>query len=105
MVPSGDGGLSHQETVAWCHQCQPGTLIGFNQGAPAGEISLREMSTPGPLGDARVISGNTDNEAKHRGYLLAEFTYPILPVTRGRGHVVLLVTQARQSLPARRKAL
>ena len=81
----GDGGLSHRETVAWCHQCQPGTLIGFNHGAPAGEISLREIGTPGPLGDPRAGAYNKENEAKYRGYLLAEFTYPILPVQHEGG--------------------
>jgi alpha-L-fucosidase len=76
---AGDGGLSHRETVVWCHRCQPATLIGFNHGAPAGEISLREVGTPGPLGDTRAASYNKENEARYRGYLLAEFTYPILP--------------------------
>jgi alpha-L-fucosidase len=80
---AGTGGLSHQETVAWCHQCQPGTLIGFNHGAPAGEMSLREVGKPGPLGDARAASFNKDNESKYGGYLLAEFTYPILPPHEG----------------------
>jgi alpha-L-fucosidase len=80
---AGDGGLNHQDTVAWCHQCQPGTLIGFNHGDPAGEISLREVGTPGPIGDSLAASFNKDNEAKYQGYLLAEFTYPILPPHEG----------------------
>jgi alpha-L-fucosidase len=79
----GDGGLSHRETVAWCHHCQPNTLVGFNAGEPAGEISLREVGRPGPLGDASAGSYNKDNESKYRGYLLAEFTYPILPPHEG----------------------
>jgi alpha-L-fucosidase len=62
---AGTGGVNHVDTVIWCHQWQPGTLIGFNFGDPAGEISLRERGGPGPLGDP--------------GFLLAEFTYPILP--------------------------
>ena len=74
-----DGGLNHRETAAWCHQWQPRTLIGFNSGQPAGEISLRECGRAGPLGDAGASVYNKDNEAQHRGYLLAEFTYPILP--------------------------
>lgn len=80
---AGTGGLSHQETVAWCHHCQPGTLVGFNHGEPAGEISLREVGKPGPLGDTSAASSNKDNEAKYRGYLVAEFTYPILPPHEG----------------------
>ena len=79
----GNGGLNHQDTVAWCHQCQPGTLIGFNHGEPAGEISLRECGTPGPLGSKEAASYNKENEAAYKGYLLAEFTYPILPPHEG----------------------
>ncbi|MCY3023286.1 MAG: alpha-L-fucosidase [Planctomycetota bacterium] len=79
----GDGGLGHKETVEWCHQCQPGTLIGYNHGAPAGEVSLRECGKPGPLGNLSAASYNKDNEAKHKGYLLAEFTYPIQPPHQG----------------------
>jgi alpha-L-fucosidase len=79
----GTGGLSHEETVKWCHQWQPGALVGFNHGDPAGEISLRERGRPGPLGDASAGSYNAANEKKHKGYLLAEFTYPILPGHKG----------------------
>ena len=79
----GNGGLNHQDTVAWCHQCQPGTLIGFNHGEPAGEISLRECGTAGPLGSKEAASYNKENEAAYKGYLLAEFTYPILPPHEG----------------------
>lgn len=78
-----DGGLSHQETVAWCHQQQPETLIGFNHGQAAGEISLRETGKPGPLGDPAAGAFNKDNEARFKDYLLAEFTYPILPDHQG----------------------
>jgi len=77
-----DGGLNHEETVKWCHQWQPGTLIGFNHGAPAGEVSLREMGRPGPLGDPTAGSFNAANEKQHQ-YLVAEFTYPILPPHEG----------------------
>ncbi len=79
----GDGGVGHKETVEWCHKCQPGTLIGFNHGEPAGEISLREAGKPGPLGNQGVASFNKENEAKYGGYLLAEFTYPIEPAHKG----------------------
>ncbi len=78
-----DGGLSHQETVAWCHRWQPGTLIGFNHGQAAGEVSLREVGKPGPLGDQAAASYNKEGEASYHGYLLAEFTYPILPAHEG----------------------
>ena len=78
-----DGGLSHKETVEWCHACQPGTLIGFNHGEPAGEISLREVGKPGPLGDSAAGSYNKANEAAYKNYLLAEFTYPIEPGHKG----------------------
>ena len=77
-----NGGLSHQETVDWCHRWQPGTLIGFNHGEPAGEVSLREVGHAGPLGKPGVGSYNGANEAKF-SYLLAEFTYPILPKHKG----------------------
>ncbi len=77
-----DGGLSHKETVEWCHKCQPGTLIGFNHGEPAGEVSLRETGHPGPLGDQAAGSFNRANEATYH-YLLAEFTYPIEPGHKG----------------------
>jgi alpha-L-fucosidase len=78
----GDGGFNHKDTVAWCHQCQPGTLIGFNHGEPAGEVSLREMGHPGPLGSPAAGSFNAKNEAAYQ-YLLAEFTYPIEPGHKG----------------------
>jgi len=79
----GDGGLGHRETVEWCHRWQSRTLIGFNHGEAAGEISLREMGTPGPLGDAKAGSYNQSNEEQYHGYQLAEFTYPILPKHEG----------------------
>jgi alpha-L-fucosidase len=78
-----DGGLSHVDTVAWCRQWQPRTLIGFNSGQPAGEISLRERGGPGPLGDLRCAATNRVNEESYKGYLLAEFAYPILPAHKG----------------------
>jgi alpha-L-fucosidase len=80
---SNDGGLSHEETTKWCHECQPATLVGYNSGQPSGEISLRECGKPGPLGNAGVAGYNHANEGKFQGYLLAEFTYPILPDHQG----------------------
>jgi alpha-L-fucosidase len=79
----GTGGLSHDETVKWMHKFQPNTFVGFNHGAPAGRLCLREMGRAGKLGDAGATKYNKDAEAKHKGYLVAEFTYPILPRHRG----------------------
>jgi alpha-L-fucosidase len=79
----GDGGLSHQETVEWCHRCQPGTLIGFNHGAPAGEVRLGEMGRPSALDDTSGAGFGAKNAKGYKGYLLAEFTYPILPPHQG----------------------
>jgi alpha-L-fucosidase len=79
----GDGGLSHRETVEWVHQFQPDCFVGFNHGEPAGRLSLREMGTPGPVGDSSATRYNKDAEASYKGYLVAEFTYPILPEHQG----------------------
>lgn len=80
---AGDGGLSHEETVKWVHQFQPNCFVGFNHGEPAGRLSLREMGKPGPIGDANTTKYNKDAEANYKGYLAAEFTYPILPPHKG----------------------
>ena len=79
----GDGGLSHKETVEWIHQFQPNCFIGFNHGEPAGRLSLRELGKPGPVGDASATKYNKEAEANYKGYLVAEFTYPILPPHEG----------------------
>ena len=79
----GDGGLNHKETVEWVHQFQPNSFVGFNHGEPAGRLSLREMGTPGPIGDASATKYNKEAEANYKGYLAAEFTYPILPPHEG----------------------
>jgi len=79
----GDGGLNHQETVDWIHQFQPNCFIGFNHGEPAGRLSLREMGKPGLVGDSTATLYNKDAEATYQGYLVAEFTYPILPPHEG----------------------
>lgn len=79
----GDGGLSHKETVEWVHQFQPNSFVGFNHGEPAGRLSLREMGKPGLIGDASTTKYNKDAEANYKGYLAAEFTYPILPPHKG----------------------
>ena len=79
----GDGGLSHTETVKWVHQFQPDCFVGFNHGEAAGRLSLRERGTPGEIGDASTTKYNKDAEANYQGYLVAEFTYPILPEHKG----------------------
>ena len=63
-----DGGLNHLETTAWCHQCQPYTLIGYNHGQVSGEVRAGEMGQPGKVSPP---------------YLVNEFTYPILPPHQG----------------------
>ena len=74
-----DGGLDHESTVKWVHEFQPNTFVGFNHGAPAGRLSLRERGAPGPIGDPSTSKYNKDAEASYKGYLAAEFTYPIQP--------------------------
>ena len=79
----GDGGLSHKETVDFIHQFQPNCFVGFNHGEPAGRLSLREMGKPGAVGDASATKYNKEAEENYKGYLAAEFTYPILPPHEG----------------------
>ena len=78
----GDGGLSHAETDAWVAKFQPDCLPGYNHGEPAGRIRLGEMGSPSALDD---ISGAGYNKhaADYKGYIVAEFTYPILPEHKG----------------------
>jgi alpha-L-fucosidase len=80
---TGTGGLSHADTVKWMHKFQPNTFVGFNHGTPAGRICLREMGRPGKLNDPKASVYNKKAEASHKGYKVAEFTYPILPKHRG----------------------
>jgi alpha-L-fucosidase len=79
----GDGGLNHKETVEWVHRFQPNCFVGFNHGEPAGRLSLRELGKPGPVGDTSATKYNKDAESVYKGYLVAEFTYPILPPHEG----------------------
>ncbi|MCX7048691.1 MAG: alpha-L-fucosidase [Candidatus Sumerlaeota bacterium] len=79
----GDGGLSHKETVAFCKSLQPGCFIGFNHGDQEGaDIRLGEMGRPGPLDDHKA-AGPHMRDQPSKSYLLAEFTYPILPDHKG----------------------
>ena len=79
----GDGGLNHEETAKWCKQFQPGCFIGFNHGPPAGDIRLGERGYPAPLDDESGAGFNAEHMKGYKGYLLAEFTYPILPKRQG----------------------
>ncbi|NLY01298.1 MAG: alpha-L-fucosidase [Rhodopirellula sp.] len=79
----GDGGLSHQETLAWCKSFQSGCFIGFNHGDQQGaDIRLGEMGRPGPLDD-HAAAGPHMKDSPSSSYQLAEFTYPILPPHKG----------------------
>jgi alpha-L-fucosidase len=76
----GDGGLSHAETIAFCKSLQPGCFIGFNHGDQTGaDIRLGEMGRPGPLNDHKAAGPHMRDAPSQKNYLLAEFTYPILP--------------------------
>lgn len=79
----GDGGLSHKETTEWVHRFQPNCFVGYNHGEPSGRLCLREMGKPGKLGDKNATRYNKDQEGTYDGYLVAEFTYPILPPHKG----------------------
>jgi alpha-L-fucosidase len=79
----GEGGLGHPETVEWVHQFQPDCFVGFNHGVPAGRLALRERGKAGPIGDDSATKYNKQGEASYKGYLVAEFTYPILPEHQG----------------------
>jgi alpha-L-fucosidase len=83
----GDGGLSHEETVAFCKALQPGCFTGFNFGTAAGDIRIGEVGKPGPLDVVDAASIGSEMRAAsmrgYKGYRLAEFTYPILPEHEG----------------------
>ncbi len=80
---AGTGGLSHPEFLAHCKALQPGCLVGFNHGDQTGvQIRLGEEGRPGPLSDTKA-SGPHMTNAPSKDYLLAEFTYPILPRHKG----------------------
>lgn len=80
---AGTGGLSHAEFIAHCKKLQPGCFIGFNHGDQDGaNIRVGEMGKPGPLDD-HAAAGPHMRNAPSKDYLLAEFTYPILPPHEG----------------------
>ncbi|MDR1385353.1 MAG: alpha-L-fucosidase [Planctomycetaceae bacterium] len=78
---AGTGGLSHEETTAWCKQFQPNCFIGYNHGdQTSADIRLGEMGKPGTLDDTTATHmGKIENN----NWKLAEFTYPILPSHQG----------------------
>ncbi|MCI0498568.1 MAG: alpha-L-fucosidase [Planctomycetales bacterium] len=79
----GDGGLSHEETAAFCKALQPNCFVGFNHGDQAGaDIRLGERGRPGPLEDHKA-AGPYMHDAPGGSYRLAEFTYPIQPPHKG----------------------
>lgn len=80
---AGEGGLSHKETVEWVNQFQPNCFVGFNHGTAAGKIVLREKGTPGFIGDVAASMNNKEAEGNYKNFLVAEFTYPILPKHQG----------------------
>ena len=80
---AGTGGLSHAEFIAHCKALQPGCFVGFNHGDQTGaDIRIGEMGKPGPLDD-QSAAGPHMKDAPSSSYLLAEFTYPILPPHKG----------------------
>lgn len=81
---AGDGGLGHPETAAFVKSLQPRCFVGFNSGDQRGaDIRLGEMGRPGPLTDPAAAPYIKTPASK--SYLLAEFTYPILPTEHEGG--------------------
>ncbi|MDR1221475.1 MAG: alpha-L-fucosidase, partial [Tannerella sp.] len=80
---AGTGGLSHDETTAWCKKFQPDCFIGYNHGdQTSADIRLGEMGKPGPLDGVETSAPYMGKVEKHK-WRLAEFTYPILPDHKG----------------------
>ncbi len=80
---AGTGGLSHAEFLAHCKALQPRCFVGYNHGDQVGaDIRIGEMGRPGPLTD-HAAAGPHMRDAPAASYLLAEFTYPILPPHKG----------------------
>lgn len=79
----GLGGMSHDETTAWVLKFQPNCFVGYNHGEPSGRLAIRERGEAGEIGDTKASKYNKDAEAGYKGYLAAEFTYPILPKHKG----------------------
>ena len=69
----GLGGLDRKPTIDWIHRFQPNAFVGYPHKGMGPRMTMREMGRPGPF----------DEVEKKRGYLVAEFTYPILPPHEG----------------------
>lgn len=78
----GDGGMSHADTTAWCKLLQPGCFVGYTGGQLSGDIRVSEWGRPGPLA-AAPVEGWGYAAVGRANYLLAGFTYPILPAHDG----------------------
>jgi len=79
----GTGGLSHEEFRNFCNSLQPGCLVGFNHGDQKGSLlRIGESGRPGPLSDLSA-AGPHFKDKPSDSYLLAEFTYPLLPSHKG----------------------
>ena len=77
----GDGGMTHADTTAWCKMLQPGCFVGYNGGQISGDLRVAEWGRPSPLA---ATTGAWSYAGVGRGaYLVAEFTYPILPAHEG----------------------
>lgn len=69
----GLGGLSRKDTIDWIHQFQPNAFVGYPHRGIGPRMTMREKGRPGPFNKVE----------RERGYLVAEFTYPILPSHKG----------------------
>ncbi|MCF6357918.1 MAG: hypothetical protein L3J54_08945, partial [Draconibacterium sp.] len=65
------------------NQFQPNCFIGFNTGETAGRLNLRERGRPGQIGDKKAVWGENHLKDNYENFLVAEFTYPILPKHKG----------------------
>ena len=80
----GDGGLNHEETVAWVKSFQPNCFVGFSSGQAAGDLQIGEDGRPGPMGDHSVVCPFIDNNRfdkwnpSYKGYEVAEILQPII---------------------------
>lgn len=75
----GDGGMSHADTAALVKSIQPDCFVGFNTGPQDGaDLRLGERSQAAPIESVVPGSIGAEEMKEHRGFLAAEFTYPIL---------------------------
>jgi hypothetical protein len=74
--------VTESDTDQWARTAKEAGM-GYNHGDQEGaDIRLGEMGRPGPLADHKA-AGPHMRSAPSRSYLLAEFTYPILPPHKG----------------------